>query len=92
MKIINIFSFCYTTVVKVTELSLNVIERDIREQQKINRLQRTDKRYIILRKNKKIAFLQTHFFVCLLHTILTINISYFAICVKQVGHYTDIYT
>jgi len=64
MKIMNIFSFCYTTVVKVTELSLNIIERDIREQRSINRLQRTDKSYIILRNNKKIAFLQTQF-VCL---------------------------
>ena len=49
MKIMNIFSFCYTTHVKVTELSLNIIERDIREQ---HRLQRTDKRYIILCNTK----------------------------------------
>ena len=76
---------------KVTELSLNITERDIREQQSINRLQRTDKRYIILPNTKKIAFLQTQL-VCLLHTVLAINISYFAIYVKQVGHYTDIYT
>jgi len=53
----NIFSFCYTTVVKVTELNLNIIERDIREQQNLNCLQRTDKRYINLRNTKKIAFL-----------------------------------
>jgi len=42
----NIFSFCYTTVVKVTELSLNIIELDIRQPQSLNRLQRTDKRYV----------------------------------------------
>ena len=52
MKIINIFSFCYTTVVKVTELSLNIIEWYMREPKSLNRLQRTDKRYIILRNTK----------------------------------------
>jgi len=64
MKIIVIFSFCYTTVVKVTEMSLNIVELDMRESESLNRLQRTDKRYLILRNIKKIAFLQTQF-VCL---------------------------
>ena len=65
MKIMVIFSFCYTTVVKVTELSLNIIELDMREPESLNRLQRTDKRYIILCNNKKFAFLQAQFlFVC----------------------------